>query len=210
MADIPAPPANQQLGRSDGVFNNLAEAECRVCHEDPDIVSGESNIPNRHHLIVNSIIQTGECSVNSNPCLSDNDCDSGLCSNNDVPCSADSDCPYFDLGETCGEVCIGETVAPDIDSNNDGADDTTYQCLNCHLVDITGGIISLLVERDCMQCHVQVPGEGSVHHLLPLAQGTDSPLGWAIPMLVIVLPVTAPWLTISETGTRFPHMILHW
>jgi hypothetical protein len=28
-----------------------------------------------------------------------------------------------------------------------------------------------------MQCHVQVPGEGSVHHLLPLAQGTDSPLG---------------------------------
>jgi hypothetical protein len=178
-ADIPAPPANQQLGINDGVFNNLLEAECRVCHEDPDIVSGGSNIPDRHHLLINSTIQTGECSVNSNSCLSDNDCDSGICSRNNVPCSADSDCPDFDLGETCGEICIGETVVPYIDSNNDGINDTLYDCLNCHALVWDPVSMSFVLEafRDCNLCHIQIAGEGSVHHLLPVAQGTDSPLG---------------------------------
>ena len=176
-ADIPAPPANQQLGISDGVFNNLLEADCRVCHEDPNIVSGESNIPNRHHLLMNSLIQTGECSVNSNICLSNSDCDSGICSSNNTPCSEDSDCPEAAFGEVCGEICIGETVAKDIDSDNNGVNDTTYECLNCHTVSIVGGIIEMIVWRDCNDCHIQIPGESSVHHLLSVAQGTNSPLG---------------------------------
>jgi hypothetical protein len=178
-ADIPAPPANQQLGINDGVFNSFLEADCRVCHEDPDIVSGGSNLPNRHHLLVNSSIQTGECSVNSNTCSSNNDCDSGICSLNNVPCSLDSECPDFDLGETCGEICIGETVAPNIDSNNDGANDTYYECLNCHTLiwDPVTMTSQFAPFRDCNLCHIQIPGEGSVHHLLPVAQGTASPLG---------------------------------
>jgi hypothetical protein len=32
-----------------------------------------------------------------------------------------------------------------------------------------------LVERDCLQCHIQVPGDGSVHHVTATAQGIDSP-----------------------------------
>jgi hypothetical protein len=40
-----------------------------------------------------------------------------------------------------------------------------------------GGEIIFLVERDCLVCHAQVPGEASVHHLTGTAQGTDSPLG---------------------------------
>jgi hypothetical protein len=177
LADVPAPPANQTIGIYDGIFNDTVEEDCRLCHEDPDIVSGESYIPNRHHLLMNSSIQTGECSVNRDTCLSDNDCDSGICSRNNVPCSVDSDCPESDFGEVCGEICIGETVAKDIDSDNDGVNDTTYECLNCHTVSIVGGIIEMIVWRDCNECHVQIPGEASIHHLTQTAQGTDSPLG---------------------------------
>jgi hypothetical protein len=32
-----------------------------------------------------------------------------------------------------------------------------------------------LVERDCLQCHIQVPADGSVHHQTGKTQGTDSP-----------------------------------
>jgi hypothetical protein len=180
LADIPPPPLNQTIGIPDGIFNNLDEAECRFCHEDPDIVSGDANIPNRHHNLVNSAIQTGECSLNSNACLSDADCVSNICSRSTLPqvtCVVDEDCPLFEFGETCGETCLGETVAPDIDSDQNGTSDTIYQCLNCHIEDTTGGIITLIVFRDCLVCHVQVPGESSVHHLTPTAQGTDSPIG---------------------------------
>ena len=50
-ATVSPPPVNQILGVPDTVFNNLKEADCRVCHEDPDITGPES-IPNRHHLLV--------------------------------------------------------------------------------------------------------------------------------------------------------------
>ena len=40
-----------------------------------------------------------------------------------------------------------------------------------------GGVINFLVIRDCVECHIQVPGEASVHHLTGTAQGTDSPIG---------------------------------
>ncbi|MBU1709488.1 MAG: hypothetical protein KKE17_05735 [Proteobacteria bacterium] len=46
-ADVPPPPVNQNIGIPDGVFNNLEETNCRVCHEDPN-----GTIPDRHHLLV--------------------------------------------------------------------------------------------------------------------------------------------------------------
>jgi hypothetical protein len=176
-AAVPAPPVNQTIGVDDGIFNNLLEEDCRFCHEDPNIVSGGSHIPNRHHLLMNSSIQTGECSVNHNTCLADSECDPGTCSRNDVSCSEDADCPEAAFGEVCGEICIGETVAKDIDSDNDGVNDTTFECLNCHTVSIVGGIIEMIVWRDCNECHIQIPGEASVHHLTQTAQGTNSPIG---------------------------------
>jgi hypothetical protein len=126
---------------------------------------------------MNSSIQTGECSVIHNTCLADSECDTGICSRNNVPCSVDADCPEEEFGEVCGEICIGETVAKDIDSDNNGVNDTAYECLNCHTVSIVGGIIEMIVWRDCNDCHIQIPGEASVHHLSQTAQGTDSPLG---------------------------------
>jgi hypothetical protein len=202
FADIPAPPVNQSLGFPDTIFNNLVEAECRVCHEDPGHPVPTS-IPDRHHLLYGSALPQGECSVNrSNACLSDADCDAGICSRSpaetctlglcdssedscnvladctntfDTACSGPS-CDDAGLGETCGEVCIGETVAPDIDANGDTVNDTVYSCLSCHEQRDVGGVITFEVERDCLQCHLQIPGEGSVHHLTPTAQGTRDPI----------------------------------
>jgi hypothetical protein len=172
-AVVPAPPVNQTIGLPDGVFNDLVEAECRFCHEDPDIVWEGSNIPDRHHLLMYSPIQTGQCSVHNNSCLQDSECLPDICSRTGVPCTVAteaSDCPQYENGERCGEHCIGETVAPDKDGDRDGVSDTIYHCLNCHSDDF-------VVVRDCLQCHLQIPGEASVHHLLATAQGTDSPLG---------------------------------
>jgi len=48
-AVVPPPPANQDLGIFDGIFNNLTEAECRACHDDPNHPCSTSNV-DRHHL----------------------------------------------------------------------------------------------------------------------------------------------------------------
>ncbi len=64
-AAIPAPPVNQNLGITDAVFNNLAEPQCRVCHEDPNVTGPVTNV-NRHHVKVNdgSIIPDGTAAPN--------------------------------------------------------------------------------------------------------------------------------------------------
>ena len=171
-ANIPAPPVNQSIGFDDTIFNNLTEADCRVCHDDPAVTGPTPNV-DRHHLLYGTPLLQGACSVNSNACLSDGDCDPGICSRPPAEtCTVDGDCDDAGLGETCGEVCIGETVAPDLDANNNGVEDTVYSCLTCHEQVNNGGIISFLVERNCLACHIQIPGEGSVHHLLP--HGTRS------------------------------------
>ena len=175
-ADVPAPPVNQDLGIWDGIFNNMDEDDCRACHDDPDFICSTSNV-DRHHLYYGQELKAGECSVNSNTCLSDDNCDPDICEINGTSCVDDIDCPDAGLGETCGEICRGETSAPILDADGDGVDDTNYGCLNCHGYTEAGGIITFIVERNCLVCHIQVVGEGSVHHLTDVAQGRDSPLG---------------------------------
>ena len=173
-ADIPAPPANQLLGIDDGIFNDLSEAECRACHDNPENID-------RHHLLYDEPIQEGACSVNGNTCISDVECDPDICefgyplANDPFTCTEDIDCPDFNQGETCGEVCVGETAAPNTDTDGDGTPDTVYSCLSCHEESTAGGVIIFLVIRDCLQCHIQAPGEASVHHLTATAQGTLPP-----------------------------------
>ena len=124
-ADVPPPPANQIIGLTDGVFNNLDEAECRICHDDPDIAGDPDNVT-RHHLLY------------------------------DQPIPPNS-------------------VVPVPDADGDGVPDTTYGCLNCHPEDSSGGVIEFIVIRDCLDCHIQIPGEASVHHLTDAAQGKLPP-----------------------------------
>ena len=55
LAAVPPPPANQNLAIPDSVFNNQAEADCRVCHEDPGMTGDTSNV-DRHHLRMGTIV----------------------------------------------------------------------------------------------------------------------------------------------------------
>jgi hypothetical protein len=52
---VPAPPVNQYLGLGDTTFNNVVEADCRVCHNqtppEPYPVD-PTYLPDRHHLLV--------------------------------------------------------------------------------------------------------------------------------------------------------------
>ena len=176
-ADIPAPAVNQQVGMDDGIFNDFTEADCRMCHDDPNVVDPPLNV-DRHHLLRGTPLPQGACSVNrDDACLSDTECNASICSSTGAPCTYDEDCPDYNYGETCGEVCLGETVVPDIDANNDGNPDTVYACLSCHVEDTSSGNIEIIVFRNCLVCHLQFPGEGSVHHLTATAQGINSPIG---------------------------------
>ena len=60
-ANVPPWPVNQQLAIPDGVFNTLVEADCRLCHEDPDVAFNGANIPNRHHLLVENPAENINC-----------------------------------------------------------------------------------------------------------------------------------------------------
>lgn len=89
-ATVPAPPANQQIGMPDGVFNNLEEIDCRLCHENPDqFPVDDFSIPDRHHLLHNTPIGTPDSSPFADPpgnfdCFSchDVDCGTGVCNVN--------------------------------------------------------------------------------------------------------------------------------
>ena len=51
-ATVPPPPANQLIGINDGVYNDLTEEDCRLCHENPDQYPVEDEtLQNRHHLL---------------------------------------------------------------------------------------------------------------------------------------------------------------
>jgi hypothetical protein len=89
-ANVPAPPANQQIGMPDTIFNNLEEADCRICHENPDqFPVKDVSIPDRHHLLVGTPIGDPDSAPFADApgnfgCLSchDADCSTGICSIN--------------------------------------------------------------------------------------------------------------------------------
>ena len=57
LATILPPPANQFIGINDGVFLDLVEDDCRLCHENPDQYPVEDEtLPNRHHLLTGTEI----------------------------------------------------------------------------------------------------------------------------------------------------------
>jgi hypothetical protein len=208
LSFTPPPPVRQELGLPDTSFNNLTEAECRMCH--PGMV-------NRHHLLYGDSIAAGECSdvngtcsVAGTPCVADADCpvgetcdpgtpaaclkdedcaqplDScfltgdpcpvGLCDDGITSCTVDGDCavgescnagscPSSWTGQFCGQpICYGQTAVLDSDADSDGSPDSNYGCLNCHIEDNTGGIISFEVERNCTVCHQVGLNQPTVHH----------------------------------------------
>jgi hypothetical protein len=164
MANVPAPPANQFAGIDDTIFNNLTAAQCLVCH---------TNTVDGHHILYDQTIPQGACSVNSTDCIKTIYCEPDICSNSGADCTVDNDCPQVGQGESCGEVCIGQSAVINPDTDSSGTADSTYTCLSCHPEQINNGVIEFIVIRDCLVCHVQIPGEASVHHLTPAAQSGE-------------------------------------
>ncbi|UCD34944.1 MAG: hypothetical protein JSU90_11730 [Nitrospiraceae bacterium] len=159
------PPVNQKIGIPDSVFNSLDEQGCRQCHDNEAIVPPPSNL-NRHHLRYGKPLEAGFCSVNNaQACTGDNQCSTGICSVSGAACAVDGDCP---IGQTCGELCIGDSVAP-----YQAAPDGTYQCLTCHVINEVSGVYDIDAVRDCLSCHEQLNGEVSVHHFTAKAQSGD-------------------------------------
>jgi hypothetical protein len=169
ITDVPAPPVNQIIGIPDTVFNNLTEADCRFCHEDPNIVGGPNN-SDRHHLLYGIPLNEGFCSAYNdiiwgrNICTTASDCNANICSIAGTPCVGDLDCP---VGQTCGEDCVGESIAP-----FPPAADGTYECTTCHPI-LVNGQIDVIAVRDCLFCHVQINNEASVHHFTAEAQSKN-------------------------------------
>jgi hypothetical protein len=103
-------------------LNDLVETDCRFCHchnqnPPPGIPVDPTYLPDRHHLLVGTIIPD--------------------------PTSA----PFGNSGEL-------------------------YECLSCHAVDTSTGEIVIIVERNCLACHIQNPSLLTAHHQTDLAPFT--------------------------------------
>lgn len=96
LANVPAPPVDQNIGLWDKTFNNMSETDCRGCHGD--------NLVGLHHQLITT---------------------KGLL------------------------------------------------CTSCHKLDCSTGTCQFASFRDCFQCHSQVAGQASVHHLGQAAQDGD-------------------------------------
>jgi hypothetical protein len=155
------PPVRQEIGVQDGLFNNLVEADCRFCHEeDPDVPV------------------EGRCSVSNDVCFADADCPSGeTCESTGIQDRHHILAFTPDSIPPSSLIFINPGSPTDPDTDNDGVNDSFYACESCHPDDPAIPDIDFTVTRDCLLCHIQLAGTGSVHHLTPTAQGTDSPIG---------------------------------
>jgi hypothetical protein len=154
FANVPPPPVNQIIGIPDTTFNNLVEADCRFCHEDPNIVDDE-NIPNRHHLKVGTPVPSGTCAVSGDTCERNTDCpgfDPGVPGGAENACDVHTDRP-FPSGDTAGN----------------------YDCYSCHQLVWDPDSSSFVLEtfRDCLFCHSQDPLAPTVHHATTKAKNNE-------------------------------------
>jgi hypothetical protein len=154
LANIPPPPVNQVIGIPDTTFNNLIEADCRFCHEDPNIGDDE-NIPNRHHLLVGTAVPSGTCAQTGDPCERNTDCpgfDPTVPGGAENACSVHTDRPY-PSGDTTGN----------------------YDCFSCHQLVWDPVLMSFVLEtfRDCTFCHIQDPLAATTHHATTKAKNNE-------------------------------------
>ncbi len=122
FATVPPPVVNQNTGIDDGVFNNLVEEQCRVCHEDPDIVD-PGTIPDRHHLLVGGTLDDPESAPFGVPggeitcyVCHDVDCSTGVCDINVY-----RDCLF------CHQQIAGDASVHHLTATATGGD-----CVACH------------------------------------------------------------------------------
>ncbi len=153
-AAVPPPPVNQNLGIDDGVFNDLDADGCNVCHGadavDSPVDPTYTNV-DRHHLRVS----TPPTLIGDNPTQNPDGA---------APClQADPADPDYDPAFHAGfNICSPADA---------------FECLSCHVLRFDMATMTYeFVEddfRNCLNCHKQVAGDASVHHLTPTAQAGD-------------------------------------
>jgi len=137
LAAVPPPPANQMIGVDDTVFGNFAEADCRLCHEDPNIVDPGS-VPDRHHLLYGSAIPSGSI-------VPDTDSD------NDGNPDTNYACLNCHLEDTTGGIIVMQVwrdclLCHDSSPHHQTAAAQSGDCVHCHgtLVDNPVGCKELM------------------------------------------------------------------
>jgi len=151
LAAVPPPPANQNQGIPDGVFNNLTEPVCRTCHNQtppPGIPVNPMYLPNRHHLKVGMVI----------PPTSDRP-------NPDVNGDGIPDTNYECL--SCHTLAYNPvTYTYDLVQN-------FRNCMNCHVQTAEATVHHLTPQaaaQDCKACHGGLINNPSDGHTIPTYQ----------------------------------------
>jgi len=135
-ANAPPWPVNQKLYIPDGVFDNLTQPDCRLCHEDPLVAFNGANIPNRHHLLVENPAKHINC---------------------DFTAAIEADCPTDNGKEYACLDCHSEVWNPvtfswDLVQN-------FRDCLNCHQ-QVAGATVHHLTQAaqtsNCKKCHAPI------------------------------------------------------
>jgi hypothetical protein len=149
-AETPAPPANQLIGVNDGLFKDLDEADCRLCHENPDQFPVEDEtLPNRHHLLYGTAIPT----------------------NTDVPIpDADGDgtddtvygCLNCHEQDTSGGII---QFIVERDCNQCHIQDSSFELTVHHRTDLALG--NLPQGPDCVACHGSLVDNMEDGHFIP-------------------------------------------
>jgi len=133
LANVPAPPVNQNIGIPDGVFNDLQRENCWYCH-----------IPDR--LTPQDLIDINWTFAAP-----------------DVKPNVITDRHHARVG----------TIVQDPTQSPNGVPGQPYECFSCHIIEWDAATENYQVVEnfvDCLNCHTQVRGEASVHHLTKPAQ----------------------------------------
>ncbi len=80
------------------------------------------------------------------------------------------DAVYNDLSEQQCRECHGGSTS---ELHHSMANSQKLACLSCHAITMSDGSFKLVFTTNCLDCHVQQPGEASVHHLTDTAQLGD-------------------------------------
>jgi hypothetical protein len=151
---VPPPPVNQNLGIEDTMFNNLLEADCRVCHSaspPPGIPTDTTYLPDRHHLNVGTAVPTGACQETPNACQTDADCGDFCDLDPTIACTVDADCGVNGPCVIGENYCVGESERPYPSGDTGG----NYDCFSCHNLvwDPVSMSFQMAIFRDCNFCH---------------------------------------------------------
>ena len=189
-AAVPAPPVNQYLGLGDTTFDNMVEADCRICHNqtppEPYPVD-PTYLPDRHHLLVDTLIP----------------------SPSDVPVSdANSD----GVADTSYDCLNCHTLTFNPDTGTWELDPNFRDCTQCH-IQTRGLIVDPTVHHrtseaqggDCAYCHGSFVDSGLLDDDGDGIQNAIDPDGGWIPTYQVSLITPFPGGVVAGSDNRKPN-----